>query len=131
MWAKLATLKQRFSAITAALISASLIVIQTANAQSSQTVQGEVIIAVDELGEIESIESQPSTSQLSETEWAPDCVRAVSEKGFVQVYNNCEWDLRVKVKMAFSPDSACKLVLAGTRANIAPHTGRIDGIEKC
>ncbi|MCQ9343279.1 hypothetical protein [Corynebacterium kozikiae] len=92
----------------------------------------QVIITVQENGEISSIESLGNNG-LARTAAgrAPDCINAVPEKGFVQVYNNCDWDMRVKVVFAFSPDSACKLVLAGTRTNISLHLGRIDGVELC
>lgn len=62
---------------------------------------------------------------------APACVNAVVELGFVQVYNNCGFDVRVKVIMANAPDSACSLVVDGTRHNISPRLGRIDRVELC
>ncbi len=62
---------------------------------------------------------------------APACVNAVVEKGFIQVYNNCGFDVRVKVVLAFAPDSACNLVVDGTRHNISPAYGRIDRVEMC
>ena len=62
---------------------------------------------------------------------APACVNAVREWGFVQVYNNCGFDIRVKVVLAFGPDSACNVVVNGTRHNIAPAYGRIDRVEMC
>ena len=62
---------------------------------------------------------------------APACVNAVREWGFVQVYNNCGFDIRVKVVLAFGPDSACHVVVNGTRHNIAPAYGRIDRVEMC
>lgn len=62
---------------------------------------------------------------------APECVNAVPEKGFVQVYNNCPFDVRVKVIFAFGLDSACKLVVAGTRTNISVDKGSIDGVQTC
>ncbi|WP_459589018.1 hypothetical protein [Corynebacterium camporealensis] len=62
---------------------------------------------------------------------APACVNAVAEWGFVQVYNNCGFDVRVKVVMAFAPDSSCNLVIDGTRHNITPALGRIDRVELC
>ncbi|WP_146183436.1 hypothetical protein [Corynebacterium liangguodongii] len=62
---------------------------------------------------------------------APSCINAVWEKGFVQVYNNCGFDLRIKVVMAFAPDSACHLVVDGTRHNISFAWGRIDRVELC
>lgn len=39
---------------------------------------------------------------------APTCVSARAEKGFVQVYNNCDTWQRVKVVMAFGLDKGCK-----------------------
>lgn len=89
----------------------------------------QAIITVQADGEISSVESPSPTAQLRSTgERAPDCINATPEKGFVQVYNNCDWDIRVKVIFAFAPDSVCKLVVAGTRTNISPHIGRIDGV---
>ncbi|MGV0345996.1 MULTISPECIES: hypothetical protein [Corynebacterium] len=92
----------------------------------------QVVITVQENGEISSVESPNPNAQLRSTgERAPDCINAIPEKGFVQVYNHCDWDIRVKVIFAFAPDSACKLVVAGTRTNISPHIGRIDGVVTC
>lgn len=54
--------------------------------------------------------------------------------GFIQVYNNCGGSdpQRVKVKIAFGPDTSCKSVRPGTRTNIGPLvSGRIDGIVLC
>lgn len=62
---------------------------------------------------------------------APACVNAVVEWGFIQVYNNCGFDVRVKVIRAFAPDTSCSLVVDGTRHNIAPNLGRIDRVELC
>ncbi|MBZ8176409.1 hypothetical protein GP475_10360 [Corynebacterium poyangense] len=90
------------------------------------------VITVQENGEISSVESPSPHVQLrSAGERAPDCINATPEKGFVQVYNHCNWDIHVKVIFAFAPDSGCKLVVAGTRTNISPHIGRIDGVETC
>lgn len=91
-----------------------------------------VTIFVDESGEIDTIQSNSQgTGFRNAGNRAPDCINAVSEWGFVQVYNNCPFDLRVKVVFAFAGDSACKLVVARTRTNIAPHRGRIDGVRVC
>ena len=82
-----------------------------------------------------SIATEPETSKTEGLEDraimqantpAPACVNAVVEWGFVQVYNNCGFDVRVKVVLAFGPDSACHLVVDGTRHNISPAFGRID-----
>ena len=62
---------------------------------------------------------------------SPACIRTEIEKGFVQVYNNCGFDVRVKVTMAFAPDSSCSLVIDGTRHNISPAFGRIDRVDFC
>lgn len=66
---------------------------------------------------------------------APNCIEAKVEKGgFIQVYNNCGGSdpQRVKVKIAFGPDTSCKSVQPGTRTNIGPLvSGRIDGIVLC
>ncbi|QPK79276.1 hypothetical protein G7Y31_00655 [Corynebacterium lizhenjunii] len=116
-------------ALSAATQSAPAIAAENAfeNDESSQ-----VIITVEESGEISSISSSSSTGKLrSASDRAPDCISAVPEKGFVQVYNHCDWDIRVKVIFAFAADSACKLVIAGTRTNIALHKGRIDGVVTC
>lgn len=92
----------------------------------------EVVITVQENGDITSVKSSSPNVQLRSTgERAPDCINATPEKGFVQVYNHCDWDIRVKVIFAFSPDSVCKLVVAGTRTNISPDIGRIDGVVTC
>lgn len=114
-------------------------------ATTPEPVPTEVIVVVDEVGESTIYSPKESTEALSKTEtseeaimelesmahFAPVCISARSEKGFVQVTNNCWFDLRVKVIFAFAGDSACKLVKAGTRTNIAPHRGRIDGIKVC
>lgn len=73
----------------------------------------------------------PATRATRQATPAPPCVNAVGEKGFIQVYNNCGFDVRVKVVMAFGPDSACHVVMDGTRHNIAPGVGRIDRVELC
>ncbi|WP_257161910.1 hypothetical protein [Corynebacterium cystitidis] len=62
---------------------------------------------------------------------APTCINAVEEWGFIQVYNRCGFDIRVKVVMAFGPDSPCHIVVDGTRHNISPAFGRIDRVELC
>lgn len=62
---------------------------------------------------------------------APNCVSAQNEWGFVQVYNNCDVPTRVKVIMAFAGDTKCMVVQPGTRANIGPAIGRVDGIVLC
>lgn len=92
----------------------------------------EVVITVQDNDEISAVESPSPNVQLrSAGERAPDCINAIPKKGFIQVYNHCDWDIRVKVIFAFGPDSVCKLVVAGTRTNISPHTGRIDGVVTC
>jgi len=92
----------------------------------------QVVITVEENGEVSSIKSPSPDVQLQSVgERAPDCINATPEKGFVQVYNHCDWDIRVKVIFAFLQDSECKLVIAGTRTNIAPHYAKIDGVETC
>ena len=85
-----------------------------------------------------SIITEPSQQQRGEptlttyaNDLAPACVNAVQEWGFVQVYNNCGFDIRVKVVLAFARDSACHVVVDGTRHNIAPALGRIDRVEMC
>ncbi|MEJ6013704.1 hypothetical protein WG936_07645 [Corynebacterium sp. H127] len=92
----------------------------------------QIVVQVDETGKIASLDAPTFGGGISRAgERAPDCIRAQSEWGFVQVYNDCPFDLRVKVIFAFAADSVCKLVLAGTRTNISPSIGRIDGIETC
>ncbi|MEJ5998842.1 hypothetical protein [Corynebacterium sp. H130] len=117
------------------LTSTYLAILPTAASASPSeiAIADEVIIRVNEDGQIASVSPSPQTGDQVRLmgERAPDCIRAQSEWGFVQVYNDCPFDLRVKVIFAFGPDSACKLVVAGTRTNISPHTGRIDGIETC
>ncbi|MGP5736015.1 hypothetical protein [Candidatus Corynebacterium faecigallinarum] len=74
----------------------------------------------------------PSESTPEAFATAPSCVVAYKELGAVQVENNCGMDLRVKVIIAFGPDSACKNVVAGTRTNI--HFAgalKIDRVELC
>ncbi|MDK8845319.1 hypothetical protein QP888_02085 [Corynebacterium sp. MSK297] len=63
----------------------------------------------------------------------PACIEAKKEAGgFIQVYNNCGIDLRVKVILAFAPDSRCAVVVDNSRHNIAwAPTGRVDRIELC
>lgn len=64
---------------------------------------------------------------------APNCIVAKAEKGFVQVENNCGGDepQRVKVTLAFGPDKACKSIEPGSRTNLGPAIGRIDGVYLC
>lgn len=64
---------------------------------------------------------------------APNCIVARAEKGFVQVYNNCGGSdpQRVKVVLAFGPDTQCKSIQPGTRSNVGPAAGRIDGVFLC
>ncbi|GAB3947953.1 hypothetical protein FHE74_10355 [Corynebacterium tapiri] len=64
---------------------------------------------------------------------APNCIVAKAEKGFVQVYNNCGGNepQRIKVTLAFGPDSVCKSIEPGTRSNVGPALGRIDGVYLC
>lgn len=64
---------------------------------------------------------------------APNCIVARAEKGFIQVYNNCGGDApqRVKVVLAFGPDTQCKSIQPGTRSNIGPALSRIDGVYLC
>lgn len=80
-------------------------------ATTPEPVPTEVIVVVDEIGESTIYSSEESTEALSKTEtseeaimelesmahFAPACISARSEKGFVQVSNNCWFDLRVKV----------------------------------
>ncbi len=64
---------------------------------------------------------------------APNCIVAKAEKGFIQVYNNCGGTdpQRVKVVLAFGPDTECKSIEPGTRSNIGLKVGRIDGVYLC
>lgn len=62
---------------------------------------------------------------------APACVKAKREGAAIQVYNECDFDVRVKVVMAFSLDSECRDVVHGTRHNIYTGAGRIDRVELC
>lgn len=62
---------------------------------------------------------------------APACVKAKREGAAIQVYNECDFDVRVKVVMAFSFDSQCRHVVHGTRHNIYTGVGRIDRVELC
>lgn len=68
---------------------------------------------------------------LTQRRTAPSCITANREKGFVQVYNNCATPLYVKVALNFAPDSDCKTVQPGTRTNISPARGFIDGVILC
>lgn len=79
----------------------------------------------------EEVNSGLPTGPTSSNTPAPACVNAVVEWGFVQVYNNCGFDVRVKVVMALGLDSPCSLVVNGTRHNISPAAGRIDRVEMC
>ena len=97
----------------------------------------EVVFIVDESGNVENASSPEASidnehfSENHSFNIAPACINAVSERGFVQVYNHCGWDMRVKVIFAFAGDSACKVVRAHSRTNISPHRGRIDGVREC
>lgn len=131
----MSTIQRHFTPATCAaiLLLASQSTPATAAEPAHEDVHNsQVVITVQENGEISSIESpRPNVQLRSVGERAPDCINATPEKGFVQVYNNCDWDIRVKVIFAFAPDSSCKLVVAGTRTNISPHIGRIDGVATC
>lgn len=95
-------------------------------------IQKDKTIPAKTYGEISSIESPNPNAQLrSAGERAPNRINVTSEKGFVQVDNHCDWDICVKVIFVFTGDSVCKLVIAGTRTNISPHIGRIDGVVTC
>lgn len=88
------------------------------------------------------IEEKPSSTRMfSSANTAPSCVQAKVEKLAVQVYNNCTSDIRVKVIMTShtapvlgAKDSACKTVVAGTRANvrwIVRGYEKVDRVELC
>lgn len=68
-------------------------------------------------------------------ERAPDCVEATKTiTGNIQVENKCEFDLRMKVIMAFDGDIACTLINHGetVRVGFRPNPlGRIDRLELC
>lgn len=75
---------------------------------------------------------QPSAQQSTNANPAPYCVVAYKEKGAIQVENNCGYDLRIKVIVAFSPDTGCKTVIDGTRTNIGFRPiASIDGVVVC
>ncbi|PFG28041.1 Uncharacterised protein [Corynebacterium renale] len=90
-------------------------------------------------GDIASIEliqdKQESHKQLRTTRsaTAPNCIVVQVEKMFIQVYNNCGGTepQRIKVALAFAPDTECKSVQPGTRTNVGPALGRIDGVYLC
>jgi len=79
------------------------------------------------------LEAPETTNRSAGEQTAPSCVEAKKEKGFIQVYNNCTHPLRIKVVLAFSPDTACKLIQPGTRSNVgfAGLQGRVDGVLVC
>ena len=88
------------------------------------------------------VEEKPSFVQMFRSaNTAPSCVHAEVEKLAVQVYNECDSDMRVKVIMTAntSPvlgakDSACKTVAAGARSNvrwIIRGNEKIDRVELC
>nr|WP_162933265.1 hypothetical protein [Corynebacterium lactis] len=122
------------SLLTSAALATSNFSYAASHVPSNEVVD-EVIIYVDEDGNTaleNGNDGNEGKNLLTRAgERAPDCISARSEWGFVQVYNDCPFDLRVKIIFAFAPDSGCKLVKAGTRTNIAPSRGRIDGIETC
>ena len=76
--------------------------------------------------------SQRST-RSTDLHIAPNCIVAKEEKGFIQVYNNCGGTeaQRIKVTLAFAPDTACKSIEPGTRSNVGFAYGKIDGVYLC
>lgn len=95
--------------------------------------------AVFQKGDIARVELIPSDlsrkrqARSADLATAPNCIVAKAEKGFVQVYNNCggKEPQRIKVKLAFGPDMACKAIQPGTRSNVGPAIGRVDGVYLC
>ena len=83
------------------------------------------------------IEGSPSRSRSARSanlHTAPNCIVAKSEKGFIQVYNNCGGTepQRIKVTLAFAPDTECKSSAPGTRSNVGfAGTARISGVYLC
>lgn len=88
------------------------------------------------------VEEKPSFTQMySSANTAPSCVQAKVKKLAVQVYNNCDSEMRVKVIMTAntSPilgakDSACKTIAPGTRSNvrwIIRGNEKVDRVELC
>lgn len=88
------------------------------------------------------VEEKPSFALMARSaNTAPSCIQARVEKLAVQVYNNCESDMRVKVIMTAdtSPilgakDSACNTIAPGTRSNvrwIIRGNEKIDRVELC
>ena len=121
---------------TLALLSSSPFISSAETIQNSNTATyaRDFIIVVGKQGEVESIRDVTSGVNFrSRGERAPECINVITEKqkGFIQVQNDCPFNARVKVILTFGPDSSCKLVVAGTRTNISPHLGRVDGVELC
>jgi hypothetical protein len=66
----------------------------------------------------------------------PRCVTATEDTGLltdtVHVWNGCAFNVRVKVLVAFGPDSACTNVMSSTGfTHSYPSIGRFDGLEAC
>lgn len=66
----------------------------------------------------------------------PRCVTAIEDTGVFTdtliVDNNCNFNVRVKVFVAFGPDSACTNVLAGESFEHSyASVGRFDGLQSC
>lgn len=88
------------------------------------------------------VEEKPSYTQMARSaNTVPSCVQARVEKLAVQIYNNCDSDMRVKVVMTAntSPilgakDSACNTIAPGTRSNvrwIIRGNEKVDRVELC
>ena len=77
--------------------------------------------------------SEARWSRAADSTTAPNCIVAKSEKGFIQVYNNCGGTepQRIKVTLAFAPDTTCTSIEPGTRANVGPALGGITGVYLC
>ena len=73
-----------------------------------------------------------STGERSLGDPVPACIHSEKEKGAIQVYNDCDFDMNVKVIVAFDFDTQCLLVKAHSRRNFEwSPTKRMDGIQEC
>lgn len=139
----------------------SLVVVATAmavcSAPAAMAVEGSSGLETDaysvvELSEGESIsipegyaagvvEEDSSSQMFRSATTAPSCVEAKMEKAAVQVYNNCDAPMRIKVVMTSitspvlgSKDTSCEPVAPHSRKNVkwvVRGLDKIDRVELC
>lgn len=129
----LATVFSHASFVGAESLHGDTILLEPGATTETELAQGEIAkFPVGEMAEVSIEQNRPPGSRTTRNAEAPPCVVATKEKGFVQVQNNCNTDVRVKVILAFSTDTGCKTVVAGTRTNIGfAGTKRIDSVVLC